>query len=70
MTAPTSPAAGSVTAHATAMLPASPQRTAENFLLAPAPITEPVIVCVVETGKPRCAVVHRIPAHAVWAAKP
>ena len=52
------------------MFPAIPQRTAENPRLAPAPMTQPEIVCVVETGKPRCAVVQRIPAHAVWAAKP
>ncbi len=29
-----------------------PQRTAESPREAPAPITEPEIVCVVETGKP------------------
>ena len=34
------------------MFPAIPQRTAENLRLAPAPITQPVIVCVVETGNP------------------
>ena len=34
------------------MLPATPQRTADSRRDAPAPITEPVIVCVVETGKP------------------
>src|SRR5512145_3002544 len=50
--------------------PATPQRTAENRRLAPAPITQPEIVCVVETGKPKWAVVQRIPAQAVCAAKP
>jgi hypothetical protein len=34
------------------MLPATPQRTAEKRRVAPAPSTEPEIVCVVETGKP------------------
>ena len=38
--------------HATRMFPATPQRTAERRVLAPAPSTEPLIVCVVETGKP------------------
>ena len=38
--------------------------------MAPAPMTDPEITCVVETGKPRCAVVQRIDAHAVWAEKP
>ena len=52
------------------MFPATPQRTAESRREAPAPITEPEIVCVVETGKPKCAVVQRIEAHAVCAAKP
>ena len=50
--APTSPAAGSVRIHATTMFPAIPQRTAEKRRLAPAPITQPVIVWVVETGNP------------------
>ena len=35
------------------MLPATPQRTAENRLAAPAPITPPLITCVVESGKPK-----------------
>ena len=52
------------------MLPATPQRTADSRRDAPAPITEPEIVWVVETGKPKCAVVQRIDAQAVWAAKP
>ena len=52
------------------MFPATPQRTAESRLEAPAPMTLPVIVWVVETGKPKCAVVQRIEAQAVCAAKP
>ena len=31
---------------------ATPQRTAEARLAVPAPITDPVIVCVVDTGMP------------------
>ena len=34
------------------MFPATPQRTAESRREAPAPMTLPEIVCVVETGKP------------------
>ena len=36
------------------MLPATPQRTAETRLAAPAPMTAPEIVCVVDSGKPTC----------------
>ena len=50
--APTAAAHGIVRIHATTMFPATPQRTAENLVLAPAPRTEPEIVCVVETGNP------------------
>jgi hypothetical protein len=50
--APTSPAAGSVRIQATTMFPAIPHRTAESLRLAPTPVTQPEIVCVVETGKP------------------
>ena len=52
------------------MFPATPQRTAWKPRTAPAPSTEPEIVWVVETGKPRCAVPQRIEAHAVCAANP
>ena len=34
------------------MFPATPQRTAVSPRIEPAPMTEPEIVCVVETGKP------------------
>ena len=68
--APTRPAIGIVKIQATRMLPATPQRTAWRPRVAPAPITDPEITCVVETGKPRCAVVQRIDAQAVWAEKP
>lgn len=38
--------------HATTTLLATPQRTEEVRLAVPAPIMQPVIVCVVETGIP------------------
>ena len=41
-----------VMSHAIATFPATPQRTAEALRAAPAPITQPVIVCVVDTGMP------------------
>ena len=52
------------------MFPATPQRTACRPRVAPEPITDPEITCVVETGYPKCAVAHRIEAQAVCAAKP
>ena len=70
ISAPTAAAHGIVMIQATRMLPATPQRTAESRRVAPAPMTLPEITCVVETGKPKCAVVQRIDAHAVCAAKP
>ena len=50
---PTSPAHGKVIGHATTMLPAMPQRTAEKRTVAPVPSTALETVNVVETGKPR-----------------
>ena len=35
------------------MFPATPQRTAETRLAAPAPMTPPLITWVVESGKPK-----------------
>src|SRR5918996_3085067 len=68
--APTTPAQGIVRTQAIRMFPATPQRTALRRFVAPAPSTEPETVCVVETGKPRCAVVQRIAAGAGWAGGP
>ena len=51
---PTTAAAGSVSTQATAMLPATPQRTADRRFAAPAPMIAPDITCVVESGKPAC----------------
>ena len=36
--------------HATRMFPATPQRTADSRVLAPAPSTDPLITYVVDTG--------------------
>ncbi len=44
------PAAGNVSTQAVTIDRATPQRTAENRLVAPAPITAEVMVCVVEIG--------------------
>ena len=45
--------AGMVMIHAMTMLPATPQRTAEERCAAPTPTMAPVMVCVVETGMPK-----------------
>src|SRR3954470_1435902 len=63
-------AAGRVRTHATTMLPATPQRTADSRLAAPEPITAPEIVWVVESGKPTCEAARITAAPAPWAAKP
>ena len=52
------------------MLPATPQRTADRRLAAPAPMTPPEITCVVDSGKPRCEAVSTTAAPAPWAEKP
>src|SRR5215207_5750823 len=44
------PAAGSVTIQATTMLPATPQRTADSRRVAPTPMIDVVVMCVVDTG--------------------
>ena len=45
--------AGMVTIHAITMLPATPQRTADEPRVVPTPMMAPVIVCVVDTGMPK-----------------
>ena len=52
------------------MLPATPQRTADSRLAAPAPITPPEITCVVESGKPKCEAARITAAPAPCAEKP
>ena len=59
-----------MSAHAIAMLPATPQRTAESRLAAPAPMIAPVITCVVESGNPTCEAERITAAPVPWAAKP
>src|SRR3954447_2636326 len=63
-------AAGIVRTHATAMLPATPQRTAETRLAAPAPMIPPEMTCVVERGKPAWEAARITVALAPWAEKP
>ena len=52
------------------MLPATPQRTAESRLAAPAPMIAPDITCVVDSGKPACEADRITAAPAPCAAKP
>ena len=52
MSAATAAAAGIVSTQATTMLPATPQRTAESRRVAPTPITDELMTCVVDTGRP------------------
>ena len=52
------------------MFPATPQRTADTRLAAPAPMIAPEITCVVESGKPTCEADMITAAPAAWAAKP
>ena len=46
------PAAGIVRIQAITMLPATPQRTADSRRVAPTPMTDELITCVVDTGRP------------------
>ena len=52
------------------MLPASPQRTAENLCADPTPTIAPVIVWVVETGMPNPEARNRLIAPPVSAQNP
>src|SRR4051812_38043783 len=65
------PAAGKVRTHAVRIEPATPHRTAENRLVAPAPMIAEVIVWVVEIGAWKTnAVVYRTPAPTASAENP
>src|SRR5688572_11263580 len=68
--AETIPAAGIVKTHATTMLRATPQRTAERVCKLPTPIMDPVIVCVVDTGMPSSVAVNSAIALDVSAQNP
>ena len=52
------------------MFPATPQRTAEIRLAAPAPMIAPEMTCVVESGKPACVADRITEAPTLWAANP
>src|SRR5690242_9473346 len=66
-----SPAAGKVRIQAARMLPATPQRTADSFRVAPTPMTAEVVTCVVETGAAYAYAVVISTADATdWAANP
>src|SRR3982750_1638922 len=69
--AATRPAPGNVKIQAPTMLPATPQRTADSRLVAPTPMIDDVIVCVVEIGAPNVMpATYRMDAAVVSAAKP
>jgi hypothetical protein len=53
------------------MLPATPQRTADSRRVAPTPMIEAVVMCVVDTGTANTvAVAISTPEATVWAANP
>jgi len=45
---------GMVSIQAVTKLSVTPQRTADTLLVTPTPMIDPVIVCVVDTGIPKC----------------
>jgi hypothetical protein len=47
---------GMVRIHAQSRFTVTPHLTADSLFVAPTPIMEPVMVCVVETGIPICPV--------------
>ena len=59
-----------VKTHAHTMLPATPQRTAENLRVEPTPTMAPVMVWVVETGMPSAVARKSVIAPPVSAQKP
>ena len=61
---------GMVKIQAQSRFTVTPQRTALKRLVAPTPIIEPVMVCVVETGILKCSVKNKVMAPAVSAATP
>ena len=61
---------GIVNIHAQSRLRVTPQRTADKRLVAPTPIIDPVIVCVLLTGIFSPAVRNSVIAPAVSAATP
>ena len=63
-------AIGIVRIQAHTIRPATPHRTDEMRCAAPTPLIEPVIVCVVETGIPKCEAMKIAAAPPVSAQKP
>src|SRR5688500_6537468 len=63
-------APGNVKIQAITMFPATPQRTADRFLVAPTPMIAEVIVWVVEMGRPSWLLTHSTLAATDSAAKP
>lgn len=61
---------GIVMIHAQIMFIVRPHLTADNRFVKPTPIMEPVVVCVVETGMPKCSVKNNVKAAAVSALTP
>ena len=61
---------GMVRIHAHSKFTVTPQRTADNLFVAPPPIIEPVMVCVVLTGIFKASVTNKVMAPAVSAATP
>src|SRR3954453_8979253 len=61
---------GSVSTQAITMFPATPQRTADSRLAAPAPMIPPDITWVVDSGKPTCEAERITAAPTAWEAKP
>lgn len=61
---------GMVKIHAQRRFTVTPHLTALNLLVAPTPIMDPVMVCVVETGILKCSVRNKVIAPAVSAATP
>src|SRR5580692_4430987 len=68
--APSRAAPGMVRTQAKTMRRVTPQRTAERRRDAPTPTMAPVMVCVVLTGMPKCAVPISVRAPAASAEKP
>ena len=61
---------GMVSIHAHNRLTVTPHLTADNRLVAPTPMIDPVMVCVVLTGILRASVTNKVMAPAVSAATP
>ena len=68
--AETSADMGMVSSHAHTMRRAIPQRMVDSLVVAPTPMMEPVMVCVVDTGMPLCVAMKSVAAPAVSAQNP